>query len=189
MTDMSDRPFPFARAGPTMPAMSIDADLMLRGPRDFVRPRLSWPVDSPYGRPMAVYLAEPGSSFDLADALCREAGYIVLALRTEAFDAATIAVEWTADHGRQLGGDPDRLLVAGGRLAAAAALHALDQGWPVISRLVLAGPDLEGYAGSLRDSGIEVVEIDSVEPMSLDWVHGLKSDVDHEEPESDCCGD
>jgi hypothetical protein len=207
ITDMPDRPFPFSRDASTMPAMSIEADLALRGPREFLRPRLSWPVDSPYGRPIAVHLADPDSSFELADALCLEAGYIVLALRTPAVDVATIAVEWTADHARQLGGDPDQLLVAGGRLAAIAAVHARDEGWPFISRQVLIGPDIADwplagaslagvapatvvnaprYASRLRDSGVEVVEIERADPMSLDWISGLRSDDDdYEEPESE----
>jgi hypothetical protein len=186
ITDMPDRPFPFSRAGATMPAMSIEADLALRGPHEFVRPRLSWPVDAPYGRPIAVHLADPDSSFELADALCLEAGYIVLAIRTAAIDVATIAVEWTADHGKQLGADPDRLLVAGGRLAAEAALHACDEGWPLISRVVLVGPGLADYAHRLREAGVEVVEIERTDPMSLDRISGLRdNDDDHEEPEND----
>jgi len=185
ITDMPDRPFPSARIASTMRPMSIEADLALRGPHEFVRPRLSWPVDAPYGRPIAVVLAEPHASFELADALCLEAGYVVLALRTADVEVATIAVEWSADHARQLGADPERLIVAGGRLAALAAVHARDEGWPAISRLVLVGPDLAGYARSLRDSGGEVVEIDSLDAMSFDWVSGLRSDVDHKERRSD----
>jgi hypothetical protein len=210
MTTMTDRPFPFSRAAPTIPAMPIetqrDADLTLRGPRDFVRPRLSWPVDAPYGRPIAVFLADPGSSFEAADALCFEAGFVVLAIRTPSVEVATVAVEWAADHAKQLGADPERLLVAGGRLAATTALYARDQAWPVISRQVLIGPELSGwsprgvsltgvapatvvnargYAARLREAGVDVDEL-SLAPMSFDWIHGLRSDdADPEEPQSD----
>jgi hypothetical protein len=168
-----------------MPGMSIEADLALRGPREFVRPRLSWPVDSPFGRPMAVVLAEPGSSFELADALCLEAGYVVLALRTDELEVATVAVEWSADHAGQLGADPDRLIVAGGRLAALAGLHALAEGWPAIRSHVLVGADMDDLSSALRAAGAGVVEIDGAGPMTFDWIAGLRSDVDHEEPESD----
>jgi alpha/beta hydrolase fold len=193
-----------------MPAMPIetqrDADLTLRAPRHFVRPRLSWPVDAPYGRPMAVFLADAGSSLEPADALCFEAGFVVLALRTPSVEAATVAVEWAADHAKQLGADPERLLVAGGRLAATAALHARDQAWPVISRQVLIGPERSGwsprgvtlaglapatvvnapgYAARLREAGVEVDEL-SLAPMNFDWIRGLRSDDDdYEEPQDD----
>jgi hypothetical protein len=187
--------------------MSIEADLMLRGPRDFVRPRLSWPLDAPYGRPMAVVLADHELSFELADALCLEAGFVVLALRTDSAEVATIALEWAADHGSQLGADTGQLLVAGGRLAAAAALHARDQGWPFIARQLVVGPGLSGwplnggslagtapatvvnapvYARRLREAGVEVEELNLAGPMSFDWVRGLRGeDDDHEEPERD----
>ena len=45
-----------------------------------------------------------------AGALCRklalEAGLLVLAVETRELDVAVTAVEWTADHAAQLGGDP-----------------------------------------------------------------------------------
>jgi hypothetical protein len=191
-----------------MPAnVQLDAELSLRAPRDFVRPRVSWPPDARDGSPMAVFLAEPDSGLEAADALCVDAGFVVLALRTAAFDVATIAVEWAADHARQLGADPDRLLVAGGRLAAAAALHARDEGWPPLERQLLIGPDLTGwplataslagvapatvvsapaYAGRLRAAGVEVEELFPEDPMNFDWVRGLiPSHADYEELEDD----
>ena len=190
-----------------MPAMPTeiqrDARLWLRGPREFVRPRLSWPLDAPYGRPMAVFLADLETSFAAADALCHDAGFVVLALRTEDPEVATIAVEWAGDHAEQLGADGGRLLVAGGMLAAAAALHARDEGWPPLERQVLIGPgidcraDLAGlapatvvnapdYADRLREAGVQVEQFFDDPPMSFDWVVGLRDqDVDHEEPRSD----
>jgi hypothetical protein len=207
---MPDRPFPFDGVAPTMPAMSIetcpDAALTLRAPRHFVRPRLSWPPDAPYGGPIAVFLAEPGYSFEPADALCFDAGFVVLAIRTASEEIATVAVEWAADHAEQLGADADRLLVAGGRLAATAALHARDEGWPAVSRQLLIGPEpsgwpprgvslagvapatvvnARGYAARLREAGVDVEEL-SPEPMSFDSIRGLRSDdANHEEPQSD----
>jgi hypothetical protein len=193
---------------PAMPThLRLDADLSLRAPRDFVRPRVSWPADTRDGRPLAVFLGDPDSSLEAADALCVEAGFVVLALRTDAPDVATIAVEWAADHARQLGADPERLLVAGGRLAAAAAVHARDEGWPPLWRQVLMGPDLTGwplaaaslagvapatvvnaprYAARLRAAGVEVDEVLPDPATSFEWVRGLStSNADHEEQEDD----
>jgi hypothetical protein len=168
-----------------------EAALSLRAARDFVRPRVSWPVDVDDGNPIAVFLWDGDSCFDAADALCSEGGVIVLALHTAALDVATIALEWAGDHAGLLGGDPDRLVVAGGGLAAAAALHARDQGWPPLSRQLLIGPDRSGwppasaslagvapatvvnapgYASRLRAAGVEVEELSLEEPMRFDWV-------------------
>jgi hypothetical protein len=180
-----------------------DARLWLRGPREFVRPRLSWPLDSPYGRPMAVFLADIESSFAAADALCHDAGFVVLALRTDSPEVATVAVEWAGDHAEQLGADGGRLIVAGGRLAAEAALRARDEGWPPLRRQILIGPDLDcgadlrgaapatvvnapDYADRLREAGVEVEELLDDPPMSFAWIAGLRNrDVDHEEPRND----
>jgi hypothetical protein len=206
ITAMPDRPFPFPAPRVTIPAVpahpQLDADLSLRAPRDFVRPRVSWPADARDGGPIAVCLPGAGSGLELADALCVEAGFVVLALRTDVFETAAIAVEWTADHAKQLGADPARLLVAGGGLAAAVALHARDEGWPPLSRQVLVGPDrgawppatasLSGvapatvvnapaYAARLRAAGTEVEELASDPPMSLDWVRGLSNCNDNQE--------
>jgi hypothetical protein len=190
-----------------MPAMPTDtqrdARLWLRGPREFVRPRLSWPLDSPYGRPMAVFLAEIECSFACADALCHDAGFVVLALRTEDPEVATTAVEWAGDHAEQLGADGGRLIVAGGRLALQAALHARDEGWPPLARQVLIGPGLDcdadlrglapatvvnapGCADRLREAGVQVQELLDGPPMSFGWIAGLRDrDVEHEEQRDD----
>jgi hypothetical protein len=109
-----------------------EADLALRGPTEFVRPRVSWPCEGRDGFPIAVVLLGPGAGQELADALCSEEGFLVIALRTRSEEVAINAVEWAADHGRQLGGDPDRLVVTGGPLAAVVARHAAAQGWPEI---------------------------------------------------------
>jgi alpha/beta hydrolase fold len=179
---------------PGMPTeLCREADLSLRGPDHFVRPRISWPPGHADSHPIAVLLSDADSVRDLADALCAE-GFLVLDLRTAEMDVATIAVEWAADHGHELGGDPERLLVIGGRLAAAVALHARDERWPRLARQVLIGPDLTGwplhattlagvapatvvnggeYANRLREAGVEVQDLYVQEPMSFGWVRGL----------------
>jgi acetyl esterase/lipase len=174
-----------------------EADLSLRAARDFVRPRVSWPADAEDGSPIAVVVWDHQPGLEAADALCREGGFVVLALRTSALDVATIALEWAGDHAGLLGADPDRLVVAGGGLAAQAALHARDNGWPPVWRQVLIGPDpsewpaaeaslagvapatvvnASSYARRLRAAGVEVEELSLEEPMSFDWVRGLQSD-------------
>ena len=190
-----------------MLADQLNADLPLRAPRAFVRPRVSWPPDAQDGSPMVVVVDEADAGLQVADALCVEAGFVVLALQTAALDVATIAVEWAADHAHQLGADPDRLLVAGGGLAAAVALHARDEGWPPLSRQVLIGPDLAGwplaadslsgvapatvvnapaYAARLRAAGVEVEERFTDRAMSFAWVRGLRGcNAEYEELEHD----
>jgi alpha/beta hydrolase fold len=196
---MRDRPFPFSAGRSTIPPMLTEvqpeAALSLRATDDFVRSQVRWPVDARDDSPMAVVLAERDSELEVAHALCAEAGFVVLALRTAELDVATIAVEWAADHGPQLGADPERLLVAGGRLAAAAALHARDEGWPPLSRQLLIGPGLggwplraaslaglapatvvnaPGYAARLRAAGVDVDELLLEEPLSFDWIRRLR---------------
>src|SRR6476661_3888632 len=101
-----------------------EADLSLRAAGDFVRLRVIW---------------ERPSVFEMAEALALEGGTVVLALQTTALDVATIALEWAGDHAASLGADPGRLFVAGGGLAATAALHARDEGWPPLARQLLSG--------------------------------------------------
>jgi len=199
MTAMRDRPFPFDAGPSTMPVMTTllqrEADLSLRTAHDFVRPRVIWPPDPQDGSPIAVFLGERESVFEAADALCLEGGVVVLALRTTALDVATIALEWVGDHAGLLGADPDRLLVAGGGLAAMAALHARDQGWLPLARQLLFGPERSGwpaedaslagaapativdaprYASRLREAGVEVEELALAEPLRFDWLRGAQ---------------
>jgi hypothetical protein len=174
-----------------------EADLSLRAAHTFVRPRISWPVDAPDGRPIAVFLSDRDAGLEVADALCHEGGFVVMALQTPSLDLATIALEWAGEHATLLGADPDRLLVAGGGLAAASALHARDEGWPPLARQVLVGPDVSGwppadaslagvapatvvnahgYATRLREAGVEVEELSVEGTMRFDWIRGLRHD-------------
>jgi hypothetical protein len=168
-----------------------EADLSLRTADDFVRPRVIWPPDPEDGSPIALFLWERASVFEAAHALCVDGGVIVMALQTTALDLATVALEWLGDHASLLGADPDRLLVAGGGLAAQAALHARDEGWPPLARQLLFGPQRSGwppagaslagaapatvvdapeYASRLRDAGVEVEELAPAEPLRFDWL-------------------
>jgi acetyl esterase/lipase len=96
----------------------------------------------------------PGRVADpLLRGLCSHAGVLVLApsCQTTAGDLqlhdAIAVLEWAADHAAELGADPLRLLIAGvgagGDLAAAVALYARDQGWPVLTWQILINPILD----------------------------------------------
>ena len=62
-------------------------------------------------------------------------------LAVAGFEDALAALQWCADHGAELGGDPRRLILAGDRdaagVVAALARHARDRGWPPIERIVV----------------------------------------------------
>jgi acetyl esterase/lipase len=87
------------------------------------------------------------------DALCRQlsatAAASVLELgRSEGgsasgYEVATLG--WAAEHARELGADPEKLVVggqlAGAALAARLAVDARDSGWPVVSRQMLVRPE------------------------------------------------
>jgi len=168
-----------------------EADLSLRAADDVVRPRVIWPPDPEDGSPIALFLGERPSVFEMAEALSVEGGVVVLALQTTSVDVATMALEWAGDHAASLGANPGRLFVAGGGLAATAALHARDEGWPPLARQVLFGPERSGwppadaslagvapatlvdapaYAARLRAAWVEAEELPLAARMSFDWL-------------------
>jgi acetyl esterase len=75
-----------------------------------------------------------------------------------ALDDCFAATQWLAEHGRDIGGDPSRLVVAGdsagGNLAAAVALRARTEG-PELRGQVLVYPacDAAGETESIRANG------------------------------------
>jgi hypothetical protein len=101
------------------------ADLHLRGAAPI---RVTWTGSTP--APLVVFLG--------ADPRIEEPA-VVLAVTN--VDDALSALQWCADHGAELGGDPDRLVLAGERtaagLVAALAREARDRGWPPIERTVV----------------------------------------------------
>ncbi|MFG2499494.1 alpha/beta hydrolase [Streptomyces sp. NPDC048441] len=136
------------------------------------------PDPGPSDRPLIVFFHGGGwvlCDLDTHDGLCRE-----LAARTGAVvvsadyrrapehpfpaadDDAYAVTEWAADHARELGCDPARLVVAGdssgGNLAAATALRARDTGGgPPIAAQLLMYPvldhRLEGESASSYATG------------------------------------
>jgi hypothetical protein len=108
-----------------MPAMSItEAGLSLREPIGLVRVGVSWPDTEPEQDVPALVLIASRDARALCRRLALEAGLLVLAVETSELDVALTAVEWTADHVAQLGGDPERLSVAGVGEGAALAAEA-----------------------------------------------------------------
>ena len=118
-----------------MAGMTASADLRLRGS---ARVRVTWPPATPVAPALVVYLASGDAE------PCLDTSAIVLAVHltpgAAAFDEARETLEWAADHGAQLGGDPRRLILAADHraagLVAALARHARDRGWPPIERTV-----------------------------------------------------
>jgi len=78
----------------------------------------------------------------LAPGLCAGADLVVV--RVPARAQILAALYWVADHANELGGRPDRLMVAGrgesGALAAWLAIAARDSGWPELHGQVLVHP-------------------------------------------------
>lgn len=147
----------WAQGGPAM-HRSEDRWIALRGRR--VLCRLHIPVDSPAPLPILVWFHGGGwvwSSIDTHDRLVREyaaaAGVAVVsvdyALSPEArFPQALLecadAVRHLARHGRDWGGDPERIVVggdsAGGNLALATALLLRDTGGPSLRGVLTPYP-------------------------------------------------
>jgi acetyl esterase len=128
------------------------ADVQLRGPGGPIAARAYWPApNDPVTAPALLLLLLGGDSDDV-DALCRGAsadiGVVVLSPTSRAASDpsgaaladALAAVHWAADHAADLGADPGRLLLAGtgvaGRLAAAVARQAREDGWPAVTHQV-----------------------------------------------------
>jgi len=118
------------------------AELHLRGTSGPLPARISWPARSPAGPPLVVLCPGGGTAVDtLESKLCAAGMLVVYARSATTLERAATVLEWVADHGEELGGDPQRLLVAGAgpgaELAAALVIHARDRGWPPIEGQVL----------------------------------------------------
>jgi len=138
--------------GPSRSAVRRIADLQLRGPGGPIAARAYWPAPLDPVTAPALLVLLPGGGADDVDALCRgvssDIGVVVLSptsrAAADAYGAALAdalaAVHWAADHAADLGADPGRLLLAGtgvgGRLAAAVARQARQDGWPAVTHQV-----------------------------------------------------
>jgi acetyl esterase len=139
--------FPFSRAL-SDPAGVISflpdrtAELHLRGPSGPLPARVSFPAQTATAPPLVVLCPGGGAALETLERGLCAAGMLVVCARTATTpDSAATVLEWVADHGEELGGDPTRLLVAGAGpgadLAAALAARASERGWPPIEGQVL----------------------------------------------------
>jgi hypothetical protein len=123
-----------------------------------------------------------------ADLLGRglSAGADIVVLRVPDRVHSMAALIWAADHAHELGGQADRVMVAGcgasGACAARLAIRARDNGWPVLQRQVLVHPrfsitcppprrlvgvaaativfhEATRYGARLKRAGVEVIEL------------------------------
>ena len=66
---------------------------------------------------------------------------VIYARTATTVDELATVLDWVADHGAELGADPERLVAAGAgpgaELAAALARHARERGWPPVVHEVL----------------------------------------------------
>lgn len=134
-----------------MPHVTLVADLRLRFGETRPPARVYLPLPSAEtagGAPLVIWL----TGRNARDLLCRElsagAAAVVLELggrdggSAGGYEVATLG--WAAEHARELGAHPDRLVLggqlAGAALAARLAVDARDCGWPVVCRQVLVRP-------------------------------------------------
>ena len=168
------------------------ATLRLRGRSGPVRAEVDRP---PTSDPTAVLVFVGDAHGPL---ICRVLGQALQAvtLRTVVASAhdATCVLEWAADHADELGGDAERIVLAGlhdgAALAARLALRARDERWPPISRQLLIHPRslsidrsraLRGvapvaisgsdatalrYAARLRAAGVRVAVLECIDPFT-----------------------
>jgi len=153
---MRNRPFPFLLGSARVGGMAhtfedvLVARLRLRFGSTLLEARIYWPSNSVAGAhaPLALLLASAATprSAHSADLLGRglSAGANFVVLRVPDRAQSLAALTWAADHADELGGQADRLMVAGGGPSGARAAWlasvARDKGWPVLQRQVLVHP-------------------------------------------------
>jgi alpha/beta hydrolase family protein len=150
---MHNWPFPFFVGGARVGGMErcldevLIAQFHLRLGRAVLEAQIYWPSrpQVPVAAPLVVLLADE-AALDSADLLGRglSASADAIVLRVPDRAQCLAALMWAADHAHELGGQRDRLMVAGcgvsGARAARLATIARDNGWPVLHRQVLVHP-------------------------------------------------
>lgn len=122
------------------------------------------------------------SHANVCAALCNRAGVLVISVDYRlapdhrfpaALEDAYTALEWAAEHGEDIGGDPSRLAVggdsAGGNLAAAGALMAADRDGPDLRHQLLIYPDVASSVVHDFDSYDENAEGYILERETIEW--------------------
>jgi len=125
--------------------------------------RIYWPASPPPTLPVIVFFHGGGwvlCDLDTHDAICRSLANGVHAIVVSvdyrlapehrypaAFNDAYASVEWVRAHASELGGDPDRLAIAGdsagGNLAACVAVALRDRNGPPIRAQLLVYPVID----------------------------------------------
>jgi hypothetical protein len=165
------------------------AQFHLRFGRTSVEAQIYWPRRPllPEATSLIVMLADeatPRNAELIARGLTARADVVVLRVPDRVQSLA--ALIWAADHAHELGGQADRVMVAGcgasGACAARLAIRARDNGWPVLQRQVLVHPrfsitcppprrlvgvaaativfhEATCYGARLKRAGVEVIEL------------------------------
>lgn len=135
-------------------------DRDIPGPGGALPVRVYWPHDSTEPLPLLVWLHGGGfvlGGLDSYDAICRQLahriGCIVVSVAYRlapehkfpaAVEDSVAALNWTAAHAAELGGDAQRLAIAGdsagGNLAAVTSILARDAGGPALRHQLLIYP-------------------------------------------------
>jgi hypothetical protein len=122
------------------------AQFHLRSGRTSLKAQIYWPRRPllPEATSLMVMLADeakPGNAELLAGGLSARADVVVLRVPDRVQSPA--ALIWAADHAHELGGQADRVMVAGrgisGAQAARLAIMARDNGWPILQRPYFSG--------------------------------------------------
>jgi len=146
------------------------ATLRLRFGSRLLEAQIYWPSNSVAGARASLALllangATPRSAHS-ADMLGRglSMGANLVVLRVPDRTQCLAVLTWAADHADELGGQADRLMVAGGGPSGARAAWlasvARDRGWPVLQRQVLVHPRFTvGCPPPARVSGVAAATI------------------------------
>lgn len=155
---------------PRDPSVTVE-NRTIPGPAGALPVRFYQPAEPHGALPVVVFFHGGGwvvGSIASHDAMCRrlcsQSRCVLLSVEYRlapehkypaAVNDAFAATQWAANHGREIGGDPARIAVAGdsagGNLAAAVCLMARDRGGPAIAAQVLIYPitdympDFESY--------------------------------------------
>ena len=119
------------------------ADVALRHLTPGGRARVHWPAPcaDPTVAPLVVLFSIDD---DLVDELVDRLAAVVLRVSATHAVEAHAAVSWAADHAAELGADPARIAVVGGRGCAALAERVAgltaDEGWPPLRHVALVWP-------------------------------------------------